>query len=195
MDPGVVSRCYAQNIKNSWDREGNSLSDTTGEVQCDAVKFSVVHAWHNQSQSISNRPCRLAYYCSLVTQSLRDRPAKQVGNRPAPNSPLVWSSPLSRKRIQTPLAKPRWCINARGLRFAAVSQYKNTRGLPKLRFTQAPGSSFQIPHRLDFRDPRGGWQTPKARLPHETPFSSEGKTLAKRDNAFMRGCVNTTTKL
>lgn len=61
---------------------------------------------------------------------------------------------------------------------------------------QDPGSSFQIPHRLDFRNPRGErGGNPRRGFRNENPFSAQGKTLATRDNAFMRGCVNTTTKL
>ncbi|KAI7785295.1 hypothetical protein LA080_007580 [Diaporthe eres] len=84
------------------------------------------------------------------------------------NSPPHWSLPLIRMRIQTPEAKPRCDINARKMRYAAAR--------------------FPGPARRKGGNPRRGFR-------NENPFSSQGKTLAKRDNAFMRGCVNTTTKL
>lgn len=78
-----------------------------------------------------------------------------------------------------------------------LSPPNSKKGYQKLRYPpQDPGSSFQIPHRLDFRNPRGErGGNPRRGLRNENPFSAQGKTLATRDNAFMRGCVNTTTKL
>lgn len=80
---------------------------------------------HRQSQTIiSPRPvsgCPLLFACHAnSTRSTSETSRK----RSRSNSPLVWSPPLSRLRIQTPLAKPRWCVNARSMRFAAVTQFK-----------------------------------------------------------------------
>ena len=98
-----------------------------------------------------------------------DRPAKQVGNRPARILRFFTGArPLSRMCIQTPLGPAtlvhqctqnaiRGCQLIRG-------GYQSLGPPPP---PKTPGSSFQISHRLDFR-----WtlRQPKARLAQRKPL-------------------------
>lgn len=154
-------------------------TDTPEEMQCDVVRFGVMHAGpfqslqHNQSQSISPPPCRLAHHCSLVTQTLRDRPAKQFGNSPARILRSPWSPPLSRMRIQTlPWPSHAEVSMHAKMRFAAVTHHSVQKSYESLDTpSKEPGFVLPDPTQARFPEParRKGWQ-PKARLPQRKPL-------------------------
>lgn len=72
-------------------------------------------------------------------------------------------------------------------------QSLNSRDLPKLRCPPRPGFVLPDPTQARFPGPARRMGAKQRRgFRNVNPFGSQGKTPAMRDNAFMRGCVNTT---